>query len=201
MTGAEPDTRFAEVTGDRFAYRRAGPRGERPLLMCHRFRGTIDDWDPAFLDPLTVERDVVVFDNRGVGHSTGSVPPTVSGTAADALLFADAIGLDCFDVLGWSMGGFVAQAIALDAPDRVARLIVAASKPGPVPDAPQTSPEVSQVAGKPVNDEEDFLYLSSSHRASGVAPRVWRRFGVSTREWPTCGQRSTPTAHRRRHRR
>jgi pimeloyl-ACP methyl ester carboxylesterase len=147
-------------TGDaRFGFRRLGPRGAPPLLMCHRFRGTIDDWDPAFLALLAAKRDVIVFDNLGVGYSTGSVPNSVSLMAEAALDFADLLELETFDALGWSMGGFVAQALALLAPERVRRLVIAASKPGLVPDVPPTPQRASQVVGKPVNDHEDFLYL------------------------------------------
>jgi pimeloyl-ACP methyl ester carboxylesterase len=181
------ETQFVAGEGGRFAFRRSGPTGSPPLVMCHRFRGTIDDWDPAFLDPLTAERDVIVFDNLGVGRSSGEVQSTAAAMAEGAVEFIDLLGIDVFDVLGWSMGGFVAQAIALSAPGRVRRLIVAAAKPGMVPGAPQTSQEASQVAGKPVNDEEDFLFLFFPHtpagREAGAASQ--RRIEGQTRGAPT----------------
>jgi pimeloyl-ACP methyl ester carboxylesterase len=142
------------------------------LCLCHRFRGTIDDWDPALLDALTAERDVIVFDGPGVGYSSGEVPSTVTEMADGVVGFLEALGVDEIDLLGWSMGGFVAQALALGHPAMVRRLIVAGSKPGLVPGAPAAKPEVGKVAGKPVNDADDLLYLffppSSQGRAAGL---------------------------------
>jgi pimeloyl-ACP methyl ester carboxylesterase len=166
-------TEFAETPSGRVAFRRAGPRGELPLLLCNRFRGTIDDWDPALLKVFARDRDVIVFDGPGVGHSAGVAASTVAEMAAGALELVSALDLAAVDLLGWSLGGFVAQSIALTRPTLVRRLIIAGSKPGPVPGAPAPDPEVGQVAGKPVNDAEDLLYLffppSPEGRAAGVA--------------------------------
>jgi pimeloyl-ACP methyl ester carboxylesterase len=164
---------FLSAPSGRLAFRRLGPTGDIPLLLCHRFRGTIDDWDPAFLDVLAAERDVVVFDGPGVGHSSGDVPSTVNEMANGVLEVISGLELGVVDLLGWSMGGFVAQATALVQPALVRRLIVAGSKPGLVQGAPLPDPEVGKIAGKPVNDAEDLLYLfyppSSQGRAAGVA--------------------------------
>ncbi|QMU73055.1 alpha/beta fold hydrolase [Streptacidiphilus sp. P02-A3a] len=166
-------TQYANGPSGPFAYRRGGPRGQVPLVLCNRFRGTIDHWDPAFLDVLATERDVIVFDAPGVGSSGGEAPATVQEMAQDTLEFVSLLGLRQVDLLGWSMGGFVAQAATLTQPQLVRRLIVAGSKPGPVPAAPQSPPKVGQVAGKPVNDDEDFLYLffpdTPQGRAAGQA--------------------------------
>jgi pimeloyl-ACP methyl ester carboxylesterase len=166
-------TEFAETSSARVAFRRAGPRGAVPLLLCNRFRGTIDDWDPALLTVLAQDRDVIVFDGPGVGHSSGVAPSTVAGMAVGGLELLSALDLEIVDLLGWSLGGFVAQSIALTQPALVRRLIVAGSKPGPVPGAPAPDPEVGKVAGKPVNDAEDLLYLffppSPKGRAAGLA--------------------------------
>jgi pimeloyl-ACP methyl ester carboxylesterase len=165
-------TQFVSGTAGRLAFRRAGPRGETPLLLCHRFRGTIDDWDPAFLDVLAAERDVIVFDAVGVGYSTGVVPATVAGMADGVLELIRLLELKALDLLGWSMGGFVAQAVALSDTGVVRRLIIAGSKPGLVPGAPSPEPEVGAVAGKPVNDAADFLFLffppSDEGRGAGL---------------------------------
>jgi pimeloyl-ACP methyl ester carboxylesterase len=166
-------TQFLPAPSGRLAFRRLGPIGNVPLLLCHRFRGTIDDWDPAFLDVLTADRDVIVFDGPGVGRSSGEVPSTVSEMANGLLELVSGLDLGLVDLLGWSMGGFVAQAAALAQPGLVRRLIVAGSKPGLVPGAPLPDPEVGKIAGKPVNDTEDLLYLffppSSQGRAAGLA--------------------------------
>ncbi|HXO08869.1 MAG TPA: alpha/beta hydrolase [Solirubrobacteraceae bacterium] len=167
------ETQFVSGAFGRLAIRRLGPGGEIPLLLCHRFRGTIDDWDPAFLSVLAAERDVIVFDGPGVGRSSGAPQSTVAEMASAALDLVSQLGLGEIDLLGWSMGGFVAQDVALTKPSVVRRLIVAGSKPGLVPGAPSPAPQVGQIAGKPVNDDEDLLFLffpdSPEGRAAGVA--------------------------------
>jgi pimeloyl-ACP methyl ester carboxylesterase len=166
-------TQSVLVPGGRVVFRRAGPDNGTPLLLCHRFRGTIDDWDPALLNGLAAERHVIVFDGAGVGYSGGEPPSTVAGMADGVIDLLGALGLDEVDVLGWSMGGFVAQWVALSRPEMVRRLVVAGSKPGLVAGAPAPDPEVGRVAGKPVNDAEDLLYLffpdSDEGRVAGLA--------------------------------
>jgi len=184
-------TQFVSAAFGRLAFQRLGPVGEVPLMLCHRFRGTIDDWDPAFLSVLAAQRDVIVFDGPGVGRSSGEPQSTVAEMASAAQDLASRLDLEEIDLFGWSMGGFVAQRTALSAPGMVRRLIVAGSKPGLVPGAPSPAPEVGQIAGKPVNDDEDLLYLffpeSPGGRAAGVAslqrlaapnPAVVSRAGV-----------------------
>jgi pimeloyl-ACP methyl ester carboxylesterase len=166
-------TQSVSVPGDRVVFRRAGPAKGPPLLLCQRFRGTIDDWDPVFLNVLTAERDVIAFDGAGVGYSRGEVPSTVAGMAGGVIEWLGALELDEVNVLGWSMGGFVALSVALSRPKMVRRLIVAGSKPGLVPGAPAPDPEVGRVASKAVNDADDLLYLffpaSDEGRAAGLA--------------------------------
>jgi pimeloyl-ACP methyl ester carboxylesterase len=174
-------TQFVSAAFGRLAFQRLGPTGEVPLVLCHRFRGTIDDWDPAFLNVVAAKRDVIVFDGPGIGHSSGEPQSTVAEMASAAQNLVSRLGLEEIDLLGWSMGGFVAQHIALSEPRLVRRLIVAGSKPGLVPGAPPPAPEVGQIAGKPVNNDEDLLYLffpeSPEGRAAGVASL--RRLGVT----------------------
>jgi pimeloyl-ACP methyl ester carboxylesterase len=173
--GSMGATGMESVSGTfgRLAFQRFGPTGGVPLVLCQRFRGTIDDWDPAFLSVLGAERDVIVFDGPGVGRSSGQPQSTVAGMASAAAELVSRLGLEEVDLLGWSMGGFVAQQMALIEPRVVRRLIVAGSKPGRVPGALSPAPEVGQIAGKPVNDHEDLLYLffpeSPEGRAAGVA--------------------------------
>ncbi len=166
-------TAFADGPSARFGYRRFGVSGGVPLVLVNRFRGTIDHWDPALLDALAQERDVIVFDNAGVGTSSGAVPDSVPGMAAGAAEFLAAIGVGRADLLGWSMGGFVAQALALARPELVRRLVVAGSGPGRMPDTPVTPDRVWPTALKPDNDDEDFLYLffpgTPTARAAGTA--------------------------------
>ncbi|MFI7143013.1 alpha/beta fold hydrolase [Streptomyces massasporeus] len=167
-------TRYVEgPEGESFAYRRFGRAGGPPLVMHLRLRGTIDHWDPALLDLLAAEREVIVFDNRGLNLSTGSPASTIEGMVGGSLAFIHALGLKEVDVLGWSLGGIVAQGVALAAPGLVRRLVVAGSSPGGVPDLPRPPERTQQIVSKAVNDDEDFLYLffpdTEAARAAGQA--------------------------------
>jgi pimeloyl-ACP methyl ester carboxylesterase len=167
----------------RFTYRRLGPRGGVPLVLLHRFRGTIDWWDPEFLDYLAAYRDVIVFDNVGIGYTTGEPRDSVAGFSEGAVEFIEALGLQRVDLLGWSLGGIVAQVVTRDRPELVRKLVVAGSAPtGPVPGQPDMSEEVLAIMAKPDADQNDILYLfypqTDSGRAAGlehlskVAPRL-----------------------------
>ncbi|WP_319447500.1 MULTISPECIES: alpha/beta hydrolase [unclassified Mycobacterium] len=144
----------------RFTYRRVGPRGGVPLVLLNRFRGTIDWWDPEFIDYLAADHDVIVFDNVGIGYSTGQPRDSLDGFADGAVEFIEALGVPTVDLLGWSLGGIVAQAVAHRRRDLVRRLVVAGSAPvGPVPGQPDMSQEVLRIMAKPEADANDLLYL------------------------------------------
>jgi pimeloyl-ACP methyl ester carboxylesterase len=179
------ETQYVDGASARFAYRRLGPRSGVPLIMAIRFRGTIDHWDPALLDVLSSERDVIVFDNVGTCFSSGTAPTTIEDLAQGLLDFVDALDLSQVDLLGWSMGGYVVQVASLLRPTLVRRLIVAGSGPGRVPGMPAAPEKVWQVAGKPENSDEDFLYLffpeTEEGRQAGLASlrRLDTRLGKS----------------------
>ena len=128
-SNATAPTQFLDVNGDRYAYRRFGNRGAIPLLFLQHFTGTLDNWDPAVTDPLASERDVILFDNAGIGRSSGTVPGSVAGMAMHALAFLDGLGITTCDVLGYSLGGMVAQEMVLDRPSIFRRMILAATAP------------------------------------------------------------------------
>ncbi|HVK28817.1 MAG TPA: alpha/beta hydrolase [Nocardioides sp.] len=128
-TAATTPTRHAEVDGTRFTWRELGPRSGVPLVLLHHFTATIDDWDPRVLDGIAAERHVVVVDNRGVGGTRGRVPTTVEAMARDAIAFIRASGWPEVDLLGFSLGGFVAQVIATKEPQLVRRLVLAGTGP------------------------------------------------------------------------
>ena len=121
---ADTPTHTIDVGGTSFAYRRLGPRGGTPLVFLHHFTAVLDDWDPEVIDPIAQQRDVITFDNRGIGGSGGKVPHTVAPMAADAAAVIRALGHDHVDLLGFSLGGGVAQEVALQQPDLVRRLIL-----------------------------------------------------------------------------
>ena len=162
--------RFAETSFSQIAYRIDGDVDGIPLLLAQRYRATIDDWDPRFIAALASGRRVIRFDNAGVGRSSGSeVPDNVAAMAEVAVALIDALGLDKVDLLGWSLGGYVAQMVALNAPDRVRRLVIAGSGPGAVPEGPAQHPHVKEVVTKDVLDDEDFLFLFFPDTAEGRA--------------------------------
>jgi pimeloyl-ACP methyl ester carboxylesterase len=127
-TATEPwrttPTQTVDVGGTTFAYRELGPRGGVPLVFLHHFTATLDDWDPRVIDGLAAHHHVVAFDNRGVGGSGGKVPHTVAAMAADAIAVIHALGHERIDLLGFSLGGGVAQEVALQEPTLVRRLIL-----------------------------------------------------------------------------
>ena len=118
-----------DVGGVSFAYRELGPDSGVPLIFLHHLMAVLDDWDPKVLDGIATQRRVIAFDNRGVGASGGSVPPTLDDMARDAIAFIRALGFKQVDLLGFSLGGGVAQVIALQAPDLVRRMILAGTGP------------------------------------------------------------------------
>ena len=122
-------TQFLRGRNETYAYRRFGSGSARPLLFLQHFTGTLDNWDPAATDPFAREREVILFDSAGVGRSTGKVPTTVAGMASHALDFLDGLRLECCDVLGFSLGGMVAQQMARDRPSIFRRMILAGTAP------------------------------------------------------------------------
>jgi pimeloyl-ACP methyl ester carboxylesterase len=129
MTSRTAPTRTINVGGTLFAYRELGPRTGVPLVFLHHFTAVLDDWDPRVVDGIAASRHVIAFDNRGVGASGGSVPATVDELAAVAVAFIRALGYQKVDLLGFSLGGGVAQVITLEHPELVRRVILAGTGP------------------------------------------------------------------------
>jgi pimeloyl-ACP methyl ester carboxylesterase len=117
-------TRTINAGGVTFAYRELGRRGAVPVVFLHHFTAVLDDWDPRVIDGIAAKRHVITFDNRGVGASGGKVPHTIAAMAADAAAFIRALGHDHVDLLGFSLGGGVAQEVALQNPGLVRRLVL-----------------------------------------------------------------------------
>jgi len=128
-TAGSARTEFLQVKDATYAYRRIGGGFRRPLLCLQHFAGTLDNWDPAVADPLGDGREVILFDSAGVGRSSGNVPTTVAGMAAHALQFLDGLCLTSCDVLGFSLGGMVAQQMALERPSSIHRMILVGTAP------------------------------------------------------------------------
>src|SRR5207244_12761790 len=117
-------TQFVETRLKKYAYRRFGGGAAPPLVFLQHFTGTLDNWDPAVADQLAPGREVILFESAGLGRSTGEVPTTVAGMAQHFLAFADALGLTRIDLFGFSLGGMVAQEVALERPSIVRKTLL-----------------------------------------------------------------------------
>ena len=122
-------TQFLKVKKEKYTYRRFGKGHGLPLLCLQHFTGTLDNWDPAVTDPLAEGREVILFESAGIGRSSGKVPTTVAGMDGHGMDFLDALGLTACDVLGFSLGGMVAQQMALDRPSVFRRIILVGTAP------------------------------------------------------------------------
>src|SRR3954447_9702998 len=116
-------TQILQVGSHSYAYRRFGNGPGLPLLSLQHFTGTLDNWDPAVTDPLASGREVILFDNAGLGRSTGEVPQTVAEMAGHAVAFLDGLGIKRCDVLGYSLGGMVGLQMVQDRPSIFRRMI------------------------------------------------------------------------------
>jgi len=148
-----------DIGHSRIAFRTIG-KGE-PIVLLHRFRAAMDDWDPALIDRLVKGgRQVILFDNVGVGASTGAVPSNLEDAADNAAAFVRAVGIGQADFLGWSMGGMTGQILALRHPERVRKLVLAGTlPPAGTAEVVPASQEWGQVATKAAYTDEDILYL------------------------------------------
>ena len=129
------------------------------MVFFHRFRGTLDDWDPAFVDALSETRDVVLFSDAGIGTSTGEFADAVEAKTRNAVAFIRALGLSKVDVLGFSMGGFSCQELALTQPDLVRKVVLIGSAGGGSPEMDPPTDIVFPIALHPEYTFEDVRYL------------------------------------------
>jgi pimeloyl-ACP methyl ester carboxylesterase len=159
------DASLKRVTADNaieYAYRDLGV-GEVPLILLQHFRGNLDNWDPALIDALAADRRVVTFDNVGVGATTGRTPSTVEAMARDAIAFLEALDLEQVDLLGFSIGSFVAQEIALIRPDLLRRVVLASSAPQGAPGMHGWAPEVIAAVGGREPNPRGYLDVFFAH--------------------------------------
>ena len=149
-TTATAPTQFIETRLETYAYRRFGGGGAPPLVCLQHFTGTLDNWDPAVTDPLAQGREVILFESAGLGRSTGQVPTTIAGMTEHFLAFADALGLTQIDLLGFSLGGMVAQQAALERPALVRKMLLVGTAPEGGEDIMHLEkPELSRILGDP----------------------------------------------------
>jgi len=177
-----PHKLVSAANGVDYAYRDTG-EGEVALVLLNHFRGNLDNWDPALVDALAVNRRVIAFDNAGVGGSTGVTPHTIGQMAHDATAFISAMDLGQVDLLGFSIGSFVAQEITLIRPAMVRRLVLASSAPQGAAGMHGWAPEVIGAIGTPKTSPEEYLDVffarSPSSRQAGqqALQRMYARTG------------------------
>ena len=155
--------------GVRYAYRRFGKPTGVPLLLLQHFRGTLDNWDPFLTDSIAREREVILLDNVGVGLSSGTTPNTVAQMARDAIVFLDALALSQVDLLGFSLGGFVAQEIALLRPKQVRKLVLAGTGPQGGPLMHGWRQDIADAARTPELGGAELSYVFFPHTEAGRA--------------------------------
>ena len=183
--------RVSADSGIEYAYRDLG-ESEVPLVLLQHFRGNLDNWDPALVDALAAERRVVTFDNVGVAATSGRTPSTIEAMAHDAITFVDALGLERVDLLGFSIGSFVAQEIALIRPDLLRLVVLASAAPQGAPGMRGWAPEViGAVGGREPNPQgylDVFFAPTETSRKAGqeVAGRIFGK--TMGRDEPTSWQ-------------
>jgi pimeloyl-ACP methyl ester carboxylesterase len=199
MAITETPVRYADastlrVTADNaieYAYRDLG-KSEVSLVLLQHFRGNLDNWDPGLLDALGADRRVVTFDNVGVGATTGKTPNTVEAMAHDAIAFLEALSLQRVDLLGFSIGGFIAQEIALIRPDLLRRVVLASSAPQGAAGMHGWAPEVIGAVGAPETNPQGYLDVffaptpTSREAGQQAAGRIFGR--TADRDEPTTWQ-------------
>jgi pimeloyl-ACP methyl ester carboxylesterase len=165
-----PNRLVSAANGIDYAYRETG-EGTVPLVVLNHWRGNLDNWDPALVNALARTRRVIAFDNAGVGGSTGTTPSAVKQMADDAIAFLAAMDIDLADVLGFSIGSFVAQEIALTRPSLVRRLVLASSAPQGGAGMHGWAPDVIAAVGTPETSPDGYLDVffagSASSRDAG----------------------------------
>jgi len=169
ITHQTAPTEFVDCGEVTYAYRRFGRPRAVPLVLLQHFRGNLDNWDPAFTDALADEREIILVDAPGVGASTGATKHTVAETAQSILVFLDALGLREIDLLGFSLGGFVAQDIALVRPWAVRRLVLAGTGPKGAPGMHGWRDDIQEASRHDEGSGDDLLYLFFAHTATSQA--------------------------------
>jgi pimeloyl-ACP methyl ester carboxylesterase len=188
------DIRAQRVAADNaveYAYRDLGHSGV-PLVLLQHFRGNLDNWDPALIDALATDRRVITFDNAGVGATTGWTPNTIEEMAHDAVAFLEAMELQRVDLLGFSIGSFIAQEIALIRPDLLRRIVLASSAPQGAAGMHGWAPEVIGAVGAPETTPQGYISVffapTDTSREAGrqAAGRIFGR--TANRDEPTTWQ-------------
>jgi pimeloyl-ACP methyl ester carboxylesterase len=178
-------TQYVEARGIRIAYRRFGKANGVPLIFNMHFTGTMDHWDPAVTDGFAEDREVILFNNAGISSGSGEVPASIDEMAANAAAFIKALGLTQVDVLGFSLGGLVAQELTLAEPKLVRRLVLVGTVPRSGEGMSSLTPEAQKIFGA-TYDEPDHLWLNvfftPSERSQAAGREYLKRFRLRTKD-------------------
>lgn len=178
-------TRTVDVGGVPFAYRELGVDSGVPVVFLHHLMAVLDDWDPRVIDGIAAERRVIAVDNRGVGASGGSVPFTVEEMGRDVVAFIRATGLQKVDLLGFSLGGGVAQMVALQAPELVRRMILAGTGPrggGGIEEVTRVAAVAYLKAALSLSDAKNFLFFPRTPDGKKAAKAYLQRLKERTED-------------------
>jgi NAD(P)-dependent dehydrogenase (short-subunit alcohol dehydrogenase family)/pimeloyl-ACP methyl ester carboxylesterase len=184
-TWKDTPTRTIDVNGTRFAYRELGVESGVPVVFLHHFTAVLDDWDPRVIDGIAAHHRVVAFDNRGIGATSGKVPDTVEQMGTDSVAFIRAMGLEKVDLVGFSLGGGVAQMVALQAPDLVRRMILAGTGPRGGGGIDQMSKIVGVAYAKAFltrKDPREYLFFPRTAAGKRASSEYLQRLGERTRD-------------------
>ncbi|MGQ0618387.1 MAG: alpha/beta fold hydrolase [Panacagrimonas sp.] len=185
MKWKDVPTRTVDVGGAPFVYRELGPASGVPVIFLHHLMAVLDDWDPRVIDGIAAQRRVIAVDNRGVGASGGSVPYTVEEMGRDVIAFIRAMGLKKVDLLGFSLGGGVAQMVALQAPDLVRRMILAGTAPkggGGVDEVTRVAVMAYIKAALTLSDARNFLFFPRTPEGKRAAKDYFARLKERTQD-------------------
>lgn len=185
-TWKDAPTRWIRAeNGVEYAYRELGPETGVPVVFLHHLTAVLDDWDPRVIDGIAAHHRVIAFDNRGVGGSSSKVPTDIAQMGADAIAFIRALGLDKVDLLGFSLGGGVAQMVTLQAPDLVRRVVIAGSGPrggGGIEEIIKVFVVASVKAALTRSDPRNFLFFPRTPEGKRAASDYLARLAERTRD-------------------
>jgi pimeloyl-ACP methyl ester carboxylesterase len=168
-------------TGEVITYREVGKQDSVPLVLLQHFRGSLDSWDPALLDGLATNRRVIAFDNIGVASSSGLTPSTIAAMANGAVSFVSALGLNRFDLLGFSIGSFIAQEMLLTVPGLIRSAVLASSAPAGASGMHGWTDDVMAGVGGPDPTRKGYADVFFTHSEAGLdaaahaVARIYRR--------------------------
>jgi pimeloyl-ACP methyl ester carboxylesterase len=184
LTWSTVPTKAVDVYGVPFAYRELGPeKGTVPVVFLHHLTAVLDDWDPAIIDGIASRHRVIAFDNSGIGGTGSSVPRTIDEMGRDAIAFIRALGLEQVDLFGFSLGGGVAQMIALQAPELVRRIVLAGTGPkggGGISKITRVTAAAYLKAGLMRSDPRNFLFFPRTPEGKAAASAYFKRLSTRT---------------------